>query len=193
MAWDSIATIAADVQAGRVKAADLVEQSLQAIADKESFNAVIATTESRARERAAAIDARIANGEQIGRLTGVPFIAKDNFLVFGAETTAASNILKGFNAPYQSTAIERLEAEGAICVAKANLDAFAHGSSTENSDFFTTKNPHDETRVPGGSSGGSAAAVVLELAAGEFYRLRRLQTNIWFSKPEWCCSDGKQH
>jgi aspartyl-tRNA(Asn)/glutamyl-tRNA(Gln) amidotransferase subunit A len=164
MAWDSIATIAADVQAGRVKAADLVEQSLQAIADKESFNAVIATTESRARERAAAIDARIANGEQIGRLTGVPFIAKDNFLVFGAETTAASNILKGFNAPYQSTAIERLEAEGAICVAKANLDAFAHGSSTENSDFFTTKNPHDETRVPGGSSGGSAAAVVLELA-----------------------------
>jgi aspartyl-tRNA(Asn)/glutamyl-tRNA(Gln) amidotransferase subunit A len=164
MAWDSIATIAADVQAGKLKAVDLVEQSLRAITEKESFNAIIATTESRARERAADIDARIANGEQIGRLAGVPFIAKDNFLVFGAETTAASNILKGFNAPYQSTAIERLEAEGAICVAKANLDAFAHGSSTENSDFFTTKNPHDETRVPGGSSGGSAAAVVLELA-----------------------------
>jgi aspartyl-tRNA(Asn)/glutamyl-tRNA(Gln) amidotransferase subunit A len=84
--------------------------------------------------------------------------------VFGAETTAASNILKGFEAPYQSTAIERLEAEGAICVAKANLDAFAHGSSTENSDFFTTKNPHDMTRVPGGSSGGSAAAVMLDMA-----------------------------
>jgi aspartyl-tRNA(Asn)/glutamyl-tRNA(Gln) amidotransferase subunit A len=94
----------------------------------------------------------------------VPFIAKDNFLVFGAETTAASNMLRGFEAPYQSTAIARLEAEGAICVAKANLDAFAHGSSTENSDYMTTKNPHDPTRVPGGSSGGSAAAVMLDLA-----------------------------
>jgi aspartyl-tRNA(Asn)/glutamyl-tRNA(Gln) amidotransferase subunit A len=164
MAWDSIATIAADVQAGKKKAIDLVEQSLQSIADKESFKAIIATIEQRARERAAEIDAKVAAGESAGKLAGVPFIAKDNFLVFGAETTAASNILKGFNAPYQSTAIEKLEAEGAICVAKANLDAFAHGSSTENSDFFTTKNPHDETRVPGGSSGGSAAAVVLELA-----------------------------
>ena len=96
----------------------------------------------------------------------VPFIAKDNYLVFGADTTAASNILKGFDAPYQSTAINRLEAEGAICVAKANLDAFAHGSSTENSDFFTTKQPImiKLERVPGGSSGGSAAAVVLDMA-----------------------------
>lgn len=164
MAWDSIATIAADVQGGKTKAAELVEKSLKLITDKTSFNSIIATTEVRARERAAEIDNKIARGEQAGRLAGVPFIAKDNFLVFGAETTAASNILKGFNAPYQATAIEKLEAEGAICVAKANLDAFAHGSSTENSDFFTTKNPHDETRVPGGSSGGSAAAVVLELA-----------------------------
>ncbi len=160
MAWDPIATIAADVQAGKLKATDLVEKSLQLIADNESFKAIIVTTADRARERAKAIDA----GDNKGRLAGVPFIAKDNFLVFGAETTAASNILKGFNAPYQSTAIEKLEAEGAICVAKANLDAFAHGSSTENSDFFTTKNPHDETRVPGGSSGGSAAAVALDLA-----------------------------
>lgn len=164
MAWDSIATIASKVKSGEVKAADLVEQSLRAISDKSSFNAIIATTEDRARERAAQIDAAIAAGKPVGRLAGVPFIAKDNFLVFGSDTTAASNILRGFQAPYQSTAINRLEAEGAICVAKANLDAFAHGSSTENSDFFTTQNPHDETRVPGGSSGGSAAAVVLDLA-----------------------------
>lgn len=163
-AWPTIAEIATKVQTGELKATDLVEQSLKNITNKDSLKAIIATTETRARERAADIDSRVANGEQVGRLAGVPFIAKDNFLVFGAETTAASNILKGFNAPYQSTAIERLEAEGAICVAKANLDAFAHGSSTENSDFFTTKNPHDETRVPGGSSGGSAAAVVLDLA-----------------------------
>lgn len=164
MTWKLIADIAADVQAGRVKAADLVEQSLTAIAEHAEFNAIIATLADAARQRAIDIDARVAAGETIGRLAGVPFIAKDNFLVFGAETTAASNILKGFDAPYQSTAIERLEAEGAICVAKANLDAFAHGSSTENSDFFTTLNPRDKTRVPGGSSGGSAASVVLQLA-----------------------------
>jgi aspartyl-tRNA(Asn)/glutamyl-tRNA(Gln) amidotransferase subunit A len=161
--WPAIADIAAKVQTGELKAVDLVEQSLKTIADKEEYQAVIATTAERARARAKEIDSKVAGGEKAGRLAGVPFIAKDNFLVFGAETTAASNILRGFNAPYQSAAIEKLEAEGAICVAKANLDAFAHGSSTENSDFFTTKNPHDKERVPGGSSGGSAAAVVLDM------------------------------
>ncbi len=162
--WKSIAAIADDVNAGRISATENVEKSLKIIAEKSEFKAIIATTEERARERAKEIDAKVTSGEDAGRLAGVPFIAKDNFLVFGAETTAASNILRGFTAPYQSTAIERLEAEGAICVAKANLDAFAHGSSTENSDFFTTLNPHDKTRVPGGSSGGSAASVVLEMA-----------------------------
>ncbi len=162
--WDALATIAEKVQSGEVKAVDLVERSLARIAEKQEFNSIIATTAERASERAAEIDARVAAGEGVGRLAGVPFIAKDNFLVFGAETTAASNILKGFTAPYQSTVIEKLEAEGAICVAKANLDAFAHGSSTENSDFGVTKNPVDPTRVPGGSSGGSAAAVALDLA-----------------------------
>lgn len=162
--WAPITQIATDVQSGSVKARALVEQSLKTIDDQKDFNAVIVTLEARALERADTIDAQIAAGETVGRLAGVPFIAKDNFLVFGADTTAASNILKGFRAPYQATAIERLEAAGAICVAKANLDAFAHGSSTENSDFMTTKNPHDPTRVPGGSSGGSAAAVVLDMA-----------------------------
>jgi aspartyl-tRNA(Asn)/glutamyl-tRNA(Gln) amidotransferase subunit A len=163
-AWLPIADLAAKVQAGELKAVDLVEQALQAIAEKKDYDAILWTLEKRARERAQQIDERVKSRETIGRLAGVPFIAKDNFLVFGAETTAASNILKGFTAPYQATAIERLEAAGAICVAKANLDAFAHGSSTENSDFMVTKNPYDKTRVPGGSSGGSAASVVLELA-----------------------------
>lgn len=162
--WEPTAVIAAKVNAGELKAVDLVEKSLAAIAENESYKAIIATTADRARERAKAIDEEVAKGENAGRLAGVPFIAKDNFLVFGADTTAASNILKGFDAPYQSTVIEKLEAEGAICVAKANLDAFAHGASTENSDFFTTLNPHDITRVPGGSSGGSAASVALQLA-----------------------------
>lgn len=162
--WGSVADIARDVASGKLKAVDLVEKSLKNIAAASEYQAIIATTEKRARERAQEFDKLVADGKKVGRLAGVPFIAKDNFLVFGADTTAASNILKGFEAPYQATAIEKLEAEGAICVAKANLDAFAHGASTENSDFFTTKNPHDVTRVPGGSSGGSAASVVLDLA-----------------------------
>lgn len=160
--WKPIQDIVSDVRAGKVTASELVEQALERIQQQnDTYKAVIATTENRARERAKEIDARIQNGDTVGRLAGVPFIAKDNYLVFGAETTAASNMLKGFVAPYQSTAIERLEAEGAICVAKANLDAFAHGGSTENSDFFVTKNPHDPSRVAGGSSGGSAASVAL--------------------------------
>lgn len=162
--WLPVRDIAAKVATGELKAVELVEKSLQIIADKAEYQAIIATTADRARQRAVQIDEQVARGEPVGELAGVPFIAKDNFLVFGAETTAASNILRGFTAPYQSTAVERLEAAGAICVAKANLDAFAHGSSTENSDFMLTKNPHDPTRVPGGSSGGSAAAVVLEMA-----------------------------
>lgn len=162
--WGSIGKLAEDVRSGKILATELVEKSLKLIEEHKEFQSIIATLETRALKRATEIDAAVAKGENPGKLAGVPFIAKDNFLVFGSETTAASNILKGFEAPYQATAIERLEAEGAICVAKANLDAFAHGASTENSDVFTTKNPHDTTRVPGGSSGGSAAAVALSLA-----------------------------
>jgi aspartyl/glutamyl-tRNA(Asn/Gln) amidotransferase subunit A (EC 6.3.5.-) len=162
--WKPIAQIAEDVRLGRVTASELVERALKTIEEKQEYGAIIATTAERARERAKAIDEAVKNGQNPGKLAGVPFIAKDNYLVFGAETAAASNMLKGFVAPYQATVVERLEAEGAICVAKANLDAFAHGASTENSDFFVTKNPHDKERVAGGSSGGSAAAVVLDMA-----------------------------
>lgn len=162
--WPSIAEIAAAVARGDQKAVDLVTKSLALIEQNTDYQAIISLTAERALERARQIDDRVAQGESVGRLAGVPFIAKDNFLTFGGDTTAASNMLKSFTAPYQSTAIEKLEAEGAICVAKANLDAFAHGSSTENSDFMITKNPKDKTRVPGGSSGGSAAAVVLGMA-----------------------------
>lgn len=164
MSWAAVSSIAADVNSGKSTAVENVRKALKIIEDKAEFKAIIATLEKRALERAQVIDDTVKSGKNVGRLAGVPFIAKDNFLVFGADTTAASNILKGFDAPYQSTAIEKLEQEGAICVAKANLDAFAHGSSTENSDFFTTLNPHDKTRVPGGSSGGSAAAVMLDMA-----------------------------
>lgn len=162
--WKPIDQIAVDVNAGKESAVALVKKSLSKISEHKEFSAIIVSLEKTALKRAEDIDAVVKSGSSAGRLAGVPFIAKDNFLVFGEETTAASNILRGFHAPYQATAIEKLEAEGAICVAKANLDAFAHGSSTENSDFMTTKNPHDKTRVPGGSSGGSAASVALDMA-----------------------------
>lgn len=162
--WPAIKELVTSVKDRKVSALELVERSLNNIESSKEYKAIISLTKERAIKRAKEIDKRIEDGEDVGALAGIPFIAKDNFLVFGNETTAASNILKGFNAPYQSTAIERLENAGAICVAKANLDAFAHGSSTENSDFFTTLNPSDKTRVPGGSSGGSAAAVMLNMA-----------------------------
>ena len=155
--WKPIAEIVDDVKNRRTTATELVERSLKTIDEKAEYKAIIAKIETRALQRAAEIDKAIADGENVGILAGIPFIAKDNFLVFGADTTAASNILKGFDAPYQSSAIEKLEAQGAICVAKANLDAFAPGSRTENSDFMVTSNPHDLERVPGGSSGGSGA------------------------------------
>lgn len=162
--WPSISVIVDDVKSGKSSAVKMVDKSLARIIENDEYHAVLAILDEPARARAKEIDQKIAKGDDPGRLSGVPFIAKDNFLVFGAETTAASNILKGFNAPYQATVIERLESEGAICVAKANLDAFGHGASTENSDFGPSLNPHDKTRVPGGSSGGSAVAVVLGMA-----------------------------
>ncbi|HVX58284.1 MAG TPA: Asp-tRNA(Asn)/Glu-tRNA(Gln) amidotransferase subunit GatA [Candidatus Saccharimonadales bacterium] len=162
--WPKISDIASGVQAGKFTAREMVEKSLAAVMEANDFDSLISVFRDEALQRADQIDASIKNGAKVGRLAGVPFIAKDNFLVAAGKTTAASNILKPFEAPYQATAINKLEAEGAICVGKANLDAFAHGSSTENSDFFTTKNPHDKSRVPGGSSGGSAAAVVLGIA-----------------------------
>lgn len=161
--WDSLKGISNAVNSGKTSAVSMVEKSLRLIDEAREYNAVISVIPDRALERAKLVDELVAEGKSAGRLAGVPFIAKDNFLTFGTDTTAASNILRGFEAPYQATAIERLEAEGAICVAKANLDAFAHGTSTENSDFGPTLNPHDPTRVPGGSSGGSAASVVLGL------------------------------
>ena len=160
--WDPIATIAANVQSSTVTARENVDTALSRIEElDERYRPMIAVSEKRAIERADHIDEQIKGGEEVGPLAGVPFIAKDNILVFGVETTAGSNILKGFDAPYQSSAIEKLEAAGAICVGKANLDAFGHGSSTENSDFHTSKNPHDDTKVPGGSSGGSAVVIGL--------------------------------
>jgi aspartyl-tRNA(Asn)/glutamyl-tRNA(Gln) amidotransferase subunit A len=135
----------------------VVENSLKLAKDNEVYHALLSLTEERALKRADDVD----SGKISGKLAGVPFVVKDNFLVFGAPTTAASKILENFEAPLQATAVEKLEAEGAICIGKANLDAFAHGGSTENSAYGPTSNAYDKTRVAGGSSGGSAVITAL--------------------------------
>lgn len=141
------------------KARDNVLSALAKAKANEQYHALLSLTEVRALERADAVD----QGKITGKLAGVPFVVKDNFLAFGAPTTAASKMLERFNAPLQATAVEKLEAEGAICIGKANLDAFAHGGSTENSAFGPTKNAIDPTRVAGGSSGGSAVVTALDV------------------------------
>lgn len=136
-----------------------VEAALARAREIESYHALLSLTEQRALERADAVD----KGEITGKLAGIPFVVKDNYLAFGAPTTAASKILENFMAPLQATAVEKLEAEGAICIGKANLDAFAHGGSTENSAFGPTKNARDTSKVAGGSSGGSAVVTALDV------------------------------
>lgn len=139
--------------------AEMVVTTALEKAHADTHNTFLDFADERALERARAVD----SGELVGRLAGVPFAAKDNFLTFGTTTTAASKFLENFEAPLQATAIEKLEAEGAICIGKVNLDAFAHGGSTENSAYGPTQNAVDETRVAGGSSGGSAVAVALDI------------------------------
>ena len=158
-----IKTIVDDIRSGASSARKEVERALEKVTENEQYHALLSITRERALRRADDIDIRIAKGEEVGVLAGVPFVAKDNFLAFGAPTTAASKMLEKFEAPIQSTAIEKLEAAGAICIGKANLDAFAHGGSTENSAFGPTKNAFDTTKVAGGSSGGSAVVTALDI------------------------------
>lgn len=151
-------TIAEYLQTGD-SARSRVEAAINRAKENEQYHALLSLTEERALERADAVD----TGTITGKLAGVAFVVKDNFLAFGAPTTAASNMLKDFMAPIQATAVEKLEAEGAICIGKSNLDAFAHGGSTENSAFGPTKNAFDQMKVAGGSSGGSAVVTALDI------------------------------
>ncbi|MBQ6409851.1 Asp-tRNA(Asn)/Glu-tRNA(Gln) amidotransferase subunit GatA [Candidatus Saccharibacteria bacterium] len=144
-------------------AVSLVENALKKAKEFADYNVFNFLNEEGALKKAREIDAKIARGEKVGKLAGVPYALKDNFLSPEGETTASAHILQGLVSPITATAVAKLEAEGAIMVGRTNLDAFAHGSSTENSYFGPTLNSHDRERVAGGSSGGSAVAVALDI------------------------------
>ncbi len=158
-----IAELVQQIAARKTTAREQVEASIAKAHSVEEYHALLSLTEERALARADEIDAKIANGEDAGVLAGVPFVVKDNYLAFGAPTTAASKMLEHFNAPLQATVVEKLEAAGAICIGKSNMDAFAHGGSTENSAFGVTHNAVDTAKVAGGSSGGSAVVTALDV------------------------------
>lgn len=146
-----------------VTATRLVEDALAKAEHFADYNIFTYLDKEGALKRAAEIDEKIARGEKVGRLAGVPFAAKNNFLVKGCPTTASAHILEEFDSPLTATAVQKLLDEDAILIGLTNCDAFAHGSSTENSYFGVTLNSHDRERVAGGSSGGSAVAVALDV------------------------------
>ena len=155
-----VSHIAADVRHGRKRARELVEATLTNIsALQPELNCFLEVPAEEARAAADSIDQRVRAGAEVGVLAGVPIAVKDNICVSGVRTTCGSRMLADFRPPYDATVISRLRAADAIIVAKTNLDEFAMGSSTENSAFAPSRNPWDLSRVPGGTSGGSAAAV----------------------------------
>lgn len=174
------------------KAVDLVRAALDKAKEYEDYHCFISMNEARALERAREIDEKIAKGEKVGRLAGVPYALKDNYLSPEGVTTAAARMLDNFPSPITATAVAKLEAEGAIMIGRANLDAYAHGSSTENSYFGPSHNAVNFDHVPGGSSGGSAAAVALDIVqfalgsdTGGSIRQPASYNGVWGMKPTY--------
>jgi aspartyl-tRNA(Asn)/glutamyl-tRNA(Gln) amidotransferase subunit A len=174
---------AAAVSAGRQSAVSVVEEALERIAAGDSrIRAFLEVTGELALAEARAVDARVAAGEDLA-LAGVPLALKDNIWVTGRRTACASKILEGFRAPADSTVAARLRQAGAVFIGRANMDEFAMGSSTENSSSHVTRNPWDVERIPGGSSGGSAAAVAARFVPGGFGS----DTGGSIRQPAACC------
>ena len=155
----TLKTLRAKLEQGEASAVSLTEEALARAEETKELNAFISLLGDRALEKAEASDKRRAEGAALGQLDGLPIAVKDNLCLLGTRTTAASKILGNFEAPYTATALEKLEAAGAVIIGKTNMDEFAMGSSSETSYFGAVKNPLDPARVPGGSSGGSAVAV----------------------------------
>ncbi len=156
----SLASVVNDLETGKTTSEKLVAACLATIAAKDKeLGAFLRVHADEAKEAARLSDARRAKGESLSDLDGIPVSIKDNFSLAGHITTAGSRILEDYTAPYDATVVKKLKAAGAIILGQTNMDEFAMGSSTENSAFQVTRNPHDPDRVPGGSSGGAAVSV----------------------------------
>ena len=163
---------------------ELTEAVFQRISEaEEKVQSYLTLCKDSALEQAKRADALLKAGANLNPLLGIPIAVKDNFLTLGIKTTCASKILGDFIPPYDATAVKSIREAGAVITGKTNLDEFAMGSSTENSAFFPTRNPWDPTRVPGGSSGGSAAAV----AADECIASLGTDTGGSIRQPAACC------
>src|SRR5579862_1804761 len=163
----TLARLREDMASGTVRAVDLALAYYDRIAAlNDPLNVYLTLTKERALEQAARMDAMAAKGDALPPLAGVPMGIKDVLVMRGAPSTAGSKILKGYQPPYDATVVSRLEAAGAVLLGKINCDEFAMGSSNENSAYGPVRNPVNPERVPGGSSGGSAAAVAANLAVG---------------------------